>query len=90
LGDSLAIVFNTNAVTLRQRVTPDALLGRVSGTVHGLAGGLGLLAALLAGFLADGIGIRPVLWIGALGIVGSSLWLLALPRDLPKLGTAEP
>jgi len=83
-GDGLWVAFSTNATVLRQKVTPDALRGRESGTVHLLTGGLGLVAALGAGFAADWIGIRAVLWIGAAGIVCSSLWLLALPRDLDQ------
>lgn len=80
-GDSLYMVFSTNALTLRQTVTPDALLGRMAGTIHWVTGGLGLVAALMAGMMADAVGIRSVLWVGALGIVASSLWLLALPRQ---------
>jgi predicted MFS family arabinose efflux permease len=80
-GDSLYMVFSTNALSLRQTVTPDGLQGRVGGTVHWVTGGLGLLAALGAGIVADQVGIRPVLWAGALGIMASCLWLLALPRE---------
>lgn len=82
LGDGLYVVFATNATVLRQKVTPDALRGREAGTLHLLTGGLGLVAALSAGFVADWIGIRTVLWAGALGVVASSLWLLALPQAI--------
>jgi len=78
-GDGLYVTFYTNAVALRQRVTPDSLRGREGGTLHLLTGGLGLVAALTAGILADRFGIRPVLWAAAAGVVASSLWLLALP-----------
>jgi MFS family permease len=79
-GDGLYVTFYTNAVTLRQKVTPDPLRGREGGTLHLLTGGLGLVAALTAGILADRFGIRPVLWTAAAGVFASSLWLLALPR----------
>ncbi len=82
LGDGLYVIFATNATVLRQTVTPDALRGREAGTLHLLQGGLGLVAALSAGFVADWIGIRTVLWAGALGVIASSLWLLALPRKI--------
>jgi len=82
LGDGLYVVFATNATVLRQKVTPDAMRGREAGTLHLLTGGLGLVAALSAGFVADGIGIRTVLWFGTLGVAAASLWLLALPRDI--------
>ncbi|MXQ14575.1 MFS transporter [Microvirga makkahensis] len=81
-GDGLYVVFHTNALALRQTVTPDALRGREGGVVHLLSSGLGIVAALLAGVLADSIGIRPILWAGALGIFISSLWLLALPETI--------
>ncbi|MBM6580964.1 MFS transporter [Microvirga sp. BT689] len=80
-GDGLYVAFSTNATVLRQKVTPDSLRGREAGTVHLLTGGLGLVAALIAGFVADWIGIRVVLWTGALGIIASSLWLLTIPQD---------
>lgn len=81
-GDGLYVVFHTNAAALRQTVTPDALRGREGGVVHLLSSGLGLIAALLAGSMADLVGIRPILWIGAFGVFASSLWLLAMPRNV--------
>lgn len=81
-GDGLYVVFHTNAAALRQTVTPDALRGREGGVVHLLSSGLGLIAALLAGLMADLVGIRPILWIGAFGVFASSLWLLAMPQDV--------
>ncbi|KLK92166.1 hypothetical protein AA309_16855 [Microvirga vignae] len=81
-GDGLYVVFHTNAAALRQTMTPDALRGREGGVVHLLSSGLGLIAALLAGSMADLVGIRPILWIGAFGVFASSLWLLAIPRNV--------
>lgn len=81
LGDGLSVVFFTNITTRRQKLTPEALRGREGGTVHLLTGGLGLVAALIAGAAADSIGIRPVLWFAILGVLASSLWLLALPQE---------
>ncbi|AWM88711.1 MFS transporter [Microvirga sp. 17 mud 1-3] len=83
LGDGIWVIFFTNATTLRQNVTPEALRGREGGTFHLLTGGLGLVAALVAGTAADMIGIRPVLWIAIAGILASSVWLLALPDEKP-------
>jgi predicted MFS family arabinose efflux permease len=81
-GDGLYVVFHANITALRQRVTPDALRGREGGVVHLLSSGLGLVAALLAGTMADAIGIRPILWFGAFGVFASALWLLALPETI--------
>lgn len=81
-GDGLYVIFHTNATALRQIVTPDGLRGREGGIVHLLSSGLGLIAALIAGILADIVGIRPILWMGAVGVFASSLWLFALPRNV--------
>ncbi|MBF9232954.1 MFS transporter [Microvirga alba] len=81
LGDGLYVVFYTNAVALRQKVTPDAMRGREAGTLHLLTGGLGLVAALVAGTAADQVGIKPVLWAAGLGVIASSLWLLQMPKE---------
>ncbi|HZH09259.1 MAG TPA: MFS transporter [Microvirga sp.] len=81
-GDGLYVVFHTNAAALRQKVTPDALRGREGGVVHLLSSGLGLVAALLAGAMADLVGIRPILWMAASGVFIAALWLLALPDTI--------
>ncbi|HYD99492.1 MAG TPA: MFS transporter [Alphaproteobacteria bacterium] len=91
LGDGLHMVFFTNLLTLRQRLTPDRLLGRVGGSTHMLLGAMGLVAALLAGWLADAIGLRPTLWIAAAGILASTLWLLVpAVRRLGRLDGVPP
>jgi MFS family permease len=52
------------------------------------AGALATIPA--AGILADLVGLRPVLWAGAIGVTLSSLWLLALPRvDYPGPGSDD-
>ena len=83
-GDGLYVVFSTNLTSLRQTVTPDALRGREGGVVHLLSTGLGLVAALLAGVLADRIGIRPILNRALRQSSASALWLFALPETIER------
>jgi hypothetical protein len=80
-GDAFLVAFAIHAVSLRQRVIPEAILGRVNATFH-VAVGLTLpLGALAAGPLAGVIGVSATLWIGACGsllaipaLFGSSVW----------------
>jgi MFS family permease len=65
LGDGFDVVARVNEVSLRQRVTPDALLGRVNGSLH-----FATHAALLAGTLAGG-------WIGETAGLRATLVLAA-------------
>jgi MFS family permease len=81
MGDALSVVFFTTVSTVRQMETPDALRGREGGVFHLLTAGLGLVGALVAGSAADAVGIRPILFIGALGALASTLWLLLMPRE---------
>jgi MFS family permease len=54
------VLWNVVAVSLRQRVTPDRMLGRITGA-HRLVGwGSKPVGALLGGLLAQEFGLRPV------------------------------
>lgn len=72
LGDGFDVVARVNEVGLRQRVTPDALLGRVNGSLH-FAGQAALLAGTLAGgWLGEHAGLRATLVLSALvALVGA-------------------
>ena len=53
----------------------------------------GLLAAagaLLGAVLAETIGLRPTLWILALGFAGSFLWLVVARETLPVRKASPP
>ena len=83
LGDGLRSIFAINETSLRQTITPDRLLGRVTAGMHLMAGGIGPLGALVGGFLGGAIGLRPTLVVAALGggILGA-FWLLRLPATV--------
>ena len=69
--------------TLLQLATTDAYRGRVFGTVLGLQSGGVLVGSLLAGWLAEVLGIVPVIaWQGAGYVVLGIVVALRLGRDV--------
>ncbi len=78
-GDCGAVLHEINEVSLRQMVVPDRLLGRVNASMHLLVMALASVGAMLAGLLSEFIGVRPTLWIGAGGILGSFVLLFFSP-----------
>ena len=69
LFDFGAVLFGINYVALRQALTPDRLLGRMTATMRFLTVAAAPLGSLAGGALATGIGLRPTLWVvGSLGI----------------------
>jgi len=86
LGDMAWPIYNINATSLRQAITSDHLLGRVSSADHLLFWSALPLGALAGGAIAQTIGIRQTMLIGTLGYALSSLWLTFSPiRHLRKL-----
>jgi MFS family permease len=84
---------NVINISLRQRVTPDALLGRMNATFRFLLYGAIAVGAGLAGLLGQYAGPRTSLWVGALGaalawlpVFRSPLRTLADPATLPAAG----
>jgi predicted MFS family arabinose efflux permease len=75
-GDFAWTVYYVNETTLRQSVAPPHLLGRVNAAIQLASLGMLPIGALAGGFLAGKIGIVNTLWIGAIGILLSTLWLL--------------
>lgn len=73
--DAVHPLYDVNALTLRQIITPPALLGRVNATMHIIAHGVVPFGALAGGMLGDAVGVRPTLILAATGIALSALWL---------------
>ena len=91
LSDGFAVAFVIQAVTLRQTVLPKHLLGRANAAIHVCTASLLPISAIVAGFLAEAIGIRNAVWVGvAIGFVPP---LLLLPlwklRAMPAETAAE-
>jgi len=69
LFDFGAVLYAINYLALRQALTPDRLLGRMTATMRFLTVAAAPLGSLAGGALATVIGVRATLWvIGALGI----------------------
>jgi Na+/melibiose symporter-like transporter len=78
-GDLFREAFEISALSLRQAITPIHLLGRVGASMSFLVGGVGTLGLLAGGALGSAIGIRPAIWVSALGGAAATLWLLFSP-----------
>jgi MFS family permease len=64
-----AILYAINYLSLRQAITPDRLLGRMTATMRFLTVASAPLGSLVGGALATGIGLRgTLLTVGALGL----------------------
>lgn len=74
---------NVLAVSLRQAVTPDRLLGRMNASYRFLTYGAVPIGALLAGALGELLGLRAAVAVGAVGSLLTVPWVLA--RPLPGL-----
>ena len=76
LFDFGAVLWGINYLSLRQAITPDRLLGRMTATMRFLAVAAAPLGSLAGGVLATGIGLRPTLWV--VGSLGIALALVAM------------
>jgi MFS family permease len=76
--------------TFRQTYTPRDLLGRVTVSMQLVNYGTIPVGAVLGGVLGTALGVRPAMWIVAVGLALSGLILLAGPlrqhRELPSWG----
>ena len=70
-GEFGQIIYAITNVSLRQRLCPDHLLGRVNATMRFLMMGLFPLGALLGGVLGELLGLRPTLVLAG-GIIAAS------------------
>jgi predicted MFS family arabinose efflux permease len=89
VSDGLSVIFMIHAVTLRQTVLPDAVLGRANAAVHVVTAGVMTIAALAAGLIAELAGTRTAVWIGVLLGLAAPVFLLPL-RRMRTLPVAAP
>jgi MFS family permease len=80
--DSVGIgLHGVNQISLRQAVTPEHLRGRVAATLRlGMFGAMPL-GTLLGGALGTFLGLRPALWVAAVG-----MFLAAVPYAISSTG----
>lgn len=81
------VVYNVSTRTLFQSLTPNRMLGRATAVVRTVVWGVIPLGALLGGVLAEVIGLREAIWVGASGATFAALPVLLSPiprlRELP-------
>jgi predicted MFS family arabinose efflux permease len=86
------LVFNINQVSLRQALTPDHLQGRMNATMSFMLYGVVPAGAILGGVLGTTVGLRPTLFLAALGEILAILWLILSPvwslREHPQTADA--
>ena len=88
------VLYGINYLSLRQAITPDRLLGRMTATMRFLTVAMAPVGALVGGVLASVIGLRAtLLTVGglALGLAAAALlWSpLRTHRTLPAAGPTE-
>jgi MFS family permease len=72
-------ILNVNQVSLRQSVTPDHLLGRMTASIRFVMWGLPPLGGLAGGFLGTWLGLRETLVLVVVGELVSAIWFLLSP-----------
>jgi MFS family permease len=81
------VVWNVITVTLRQRIVPDGLLGRVNAGYRLFAWGTQPIGALLGGVVGELLGLPAVFLLG--GALGLTMLLARLVIDEPAIVAAE-
>ncbi len=81
------IVWNVITVSLRQRIVPDGLLGRVNAGYRLFAWGTQPIGALLGGVVGELLGLQAVFLLG--GTLGLTMLLARLVIDEPAIVAAE-
>jgi MFS family permease len=71
-------------------VIPDTIRASVSGAYRMVSHGMRPLGALTGGLLAAAIGIRPTLWVAAIGGICGGLWVIFSPLLHDQAGWATP
>ncbi|MFG2692076.1 MFS transporter [Kitasatospora sp. NPDC048407] len=89
------MILDISGGTIFAACIPDALRSRVFGAYQAVNYGVRPLGSLLGGLLGSTLGLRPALWIAAIGAVASGLWVLFSPiprlRELPvQEGPVDP
>ena len=83
--------YNVNQVSLRQAITPERMLGRMNATMRFLVWGTMPIGAFVGGILGNAIGLRPTVWVAAIGGTLAFIPPLLSPvRRLERVPDIEP
>ena len=81
------LAYNITQVSARQRLCPPELLGRMNASIRFFVWGVMPIGGLLGGAIATAAGTQTALWVGAIGALFSSIFVLFSPltkmRKLP-------
>ena len=87
-------VFNVNAITLRQTVTPHGLLGRMNATYRMVLFGSAPFGAISGGLLGNAFGLRTALVVSVIAMACPALCILFAPlyrlTEMPAGPPSEP
>jgi hypothetical protein len=94
-GDAGGTVYMITASGIPQTIVPTELLGRVRATISFVSIAAMLVGSIAAGAAAELIGMRPVMYAGAIGLAATGVILAFSPvwnvtaSDAPAVGAAE-
>lgn len=71
--------YNITQVSLRQAITPDKLLGRMNASMRFVVWGTMPFGSFIGGILGAALGLRPTLWVAAVGGLLAVVWVIASP-----------
>ena len=77
------MIWDVNAASMQFMRTPDRIRARMTATMKFINYGIRPIGALLGGALGTAIGLQTTLWIGVLGALLGTFWLLFSP--IPRL-----
>ncbi|WP_111718519.1 MFS transporter [Homoserinimonas sp. OAct 916] len=75
----MVLVYNITQVSLRQRLCPTRLLGRMNASIRFVVWGVMPIAGVASGVLGQSLGLLPTMWIGVAGGVLGSAFVLFSP-----------
>jgi MFS family permease len=88
------MMWNVNAMSLRQAITPAGVRGRMNATMRFISWGTIPVGYAVGGFLGGVIGLHNTIWVGAIGSVVSFVPVALSPirqiRVMPESADDEP
>ena len=94
LAGFASVAYNITQLSFRQAICPERLQGRMNAVIRFLVWGTLPLGALLGGALGTWIGLRPAIWVGAIGSAFTFLPILLSPvrsiATMPEPNIEEP
>lgn len=77
------VAYNITQVSIRQRLCPKDLLGRMNASIRFVVWGVMPIGSLIAGWLGGRIGVLPTMWVAAIAGGLALLPVLGIARHLP-------